>query len=140
MTTYSYEHTATTTATPAAVYARWADVATWPTWDTSVLAASLEGPFEPGSRGSMTLEGPMEVGFELVEVDPGAGFLDETVLPGLVLRFDHRVEARPGGAEVTVRVSIEGEGAAEMGPMVTGDTPDAVAGLLRLAERTPAPA
>ena len=82
----------------------------------------------------------MEIGFELVEVDAGAGFLDETVLPGLVLRFDHRVVPRPDGAEVTVRVSIEGEGAAEMGPMVTEDTPDAVAALVRLAERAPATA
>lgn len=140
MTFYEYEHTATTTASPDAVYALWADVATWPTWDTSVEAATIDGPFVAGARGSMTLEGAMRVEFVLVEVEPGVGFLDETVLPDLVLRFDHRVRPAAAGAEVTVRVTIEGPAAGDMGPMVTADTPDAVAALVRMAERAPASA
>lgn len=141
MTTYEFNHTAQTTASPAAVFALWADVPGWPSWDSSVEKATLEGPFAAGTRGSMTLEGPMTIDFVLVEVTPDGGFLDETVMPdGHVLRFEHRVVGVGAGAEVSVRITIAGPNAEQMGPMVTSDTPDAVAGLIRLAERSTVPA
>lgn len=136
MSDYDYEHTVETTASPADVYALWSDPSSWPTWDTSVSSASIDGPFEPGTTGSMVVDGPMEVSFTLLEVTPGTGYLDETVIPdAATIRFAHHAEPTVGGrTAVTVRVSADGPAAAEMGPMITSDTPDALAALVRAAE------
>jgi hypothetical protein len=44
------------------------------------------------------------------------------------------VRPADSGAEITVRTTIEGPGAADVGPMVTNDTPVALEALTRLAE------
>jgi acetylornithine deacetylase/succinyl-diaminopimelate desuccinylase-like protein len=136
MSDYEYEHTVETSATPADVYALWSDPSTWSSWDTSVESASIDGPFAPGTTGSMVVDGPMEVTFTLLEVTPGTGYLDETVIPdAATIRFAHRAEpSADGRTTVTVRVSANGPAAAEMGPMITSDTPDALAALVRAAE------
>ena len=56
-------------------------------------------------------------------VEPGARFLDRLTIGDLVIRIDHEVTATDGGAEVTVRTIVDGPGADDIGPMVTGDTP-----------------
>jgi hypothetical protein len=140
MSTYEYEHTLRTTAGPAAVYDLWADTTNWPAWDTSVTAVDLDGPFAEGATGTMHLADQPPVSFRLTAVEPGVGFVDETAIPGAVLRFDHRVVAVPGGgAVVTHRVEIEGDAdfVSALGPAVTSDVPEAMAGLVALAERVP---
>jgi hypothetical protein len=141
MATYEYEHSVHTTATPAAIYALWADTPNWPAWDTSVTAVDLDGPFVEGATGTMHLADQPPVSFRLTAVAAGIGFVDETEIPGAVLRFHHRVEALPGGgAVVTHRVQIEGDAGfvSELGPAVTSDVPEAMAGLIALAERVDA--
>jgi polyketide cyclase/dehydrase/lipid transport protein len=129
MATYEFEHTETTTVDPAAIWALWADITRWTEWDTSLVSVSLDGPFEVGSEGTMVIEGQGPIPFKLIEVTPGRGFTDETEIPGAVLRFVHEV----ADGRVTHRVEIEGERAAELGPMVTEDVPDAVRALVKLA-------
>src|SRR5438128_2250149 len=97
MSDYDYEHTVETSAGPEAVWALWADVASWSSWDASVISSGLDGPFEVGGTGTMEIEGPGAIPFVLVEVEPGVSFLDETVLGKVVLRFGHRVEPRDEG-------------------------------------------
>jgi hypothetical protein len=141
MTTYEYEHSVRTTATPAAIYALWADVPNWPAWDTSVTAVDIDGPFVEGATGTMHLAGGPPVSFRLTAVAPRVGFVDETEIPGAVLRFHHRVAALPGGgAVVTHQVRIDGDAdfVSELGPAVTADVPEAMAGLVALAERVDA--
>jgi hypothetical protein len=137
MASYEYEHSIDTTADAQAVWRLWSDVATWPSWDGSVRGVDIDGAFEVGATGTMDIDGQGPIAFRLTEVLPGAGFTDETEIPGGVLRFIHRVTAKPdGGHTVTVRVEIDGpqEMAAEFGPMVTSDTPESMAGLVKLAE------
>ena len=52
----------------------------------------------------------------------------------LVIHIDHEVKATSDGSEVTVRTHVSGPGAADVGPMVAGDTPKALEALVRLAE------
>ena len=129
MADYEFEHSVETTASGEAVWRLWSDVERWGEWDTSVQKVTLDGPFEPGSTGTMYIEGMPPLGFRLTEVSPGVGFTDETTIPGGVVRFAHRYEA----GRVTHRVEIEGPG--ELGPMITADVPEAMEKLVRLAEK-----
>lgn len=136
--TFEYERTVTTTATPADVWALWSDPGTWHVWDPAVQSVALEGHFAEGAAGTMVLAGPMETPFVLEVVEPGARYLDRLTVGDLVIRIDHVVAAAGAGAEITVRTTIEGPGADDVGPLVTHDTPVALAALVEMAETSPA--
>ncbi|HEY2697226.1 MAG TPA: SRPBCC family protein [Pseudonocardiaceae bacterium] len=147
MLNYEYEHSVITSASPDAILALWRDPASWPSWDTSVTKVDLDGPFAVGNGGTMHLAGQDPVSFTLTAIDE-SGFTDETPIPGGVLRFIHVVAPHQEGAVVTHRVQIEtvqieggAEFAAQLGPAVTEDVPEAMAGLVALAEarRVPGP-
>ncbi len=132
---FDYSHTVTTSAAPSAVWALWSDCDTWAMWDPAVQRVSLDGEFETGAGGTMVLTGGIEAAFSLEAVEPGRRYLDQVSLGDLVIRIDHVVEPAEGGAEVTVRTTIEGPGAEDIGPLVTADAPQAMAALVDLAER-----
>lgn len=133
--TFELETTVSTIATPAAVWALWSDSDTWSQWDPAVERVVLDGPFEVGATGTLTLTGPMEVPFLLETVEPDARYLDRLTIGELVVQVDHLVRAHPeGGSEITVRTTVEGPGSDAIGPMVTADTPRALESLVRLAE------
>lgn len=133
----TFEHTlsVSTTAPPSSVWALWSDTTTWPTWDPSVVGVALDGPFEEGTTGTMTLAGPFEVPVVLAVVVDGERYVDELTMGELVIRIDHVVVATPdGGSEVTVATTITGPGADDVGPMVTAEAPLALAALVAAAE------
>lgn len=131
---FEHEHTVTTSASPSDVWRLWSDIATWPTWDPQVERVVLDGPFRVGTTGTMVLGGGIEMPFELLEVQLDARYVDVLRMGELEIRIDHLVRAVEGGAEVTVRTSIEGPGADDIGPMVTADAPVAMAALTAMAE------
>ena len=134
--TFDYVRTVTTTAEPDAVWAVWSDSETWPDWDPAVQQVTLDGAFEQGTSGTMTLTGPIEVPLSLEVVEPGRRYLDQLTMGDLVIRIDHVVEPLDGGgSEVTVATTIEGPGAEDIGPMVTADAPVAMEALVAAAER-----
>lgn len=133
----SFEHagTVTCTASADAVWTLWSDITTWPVWDPSVVAVALDGPFEAGTTGTMTLAGPFDVPVSLEVVEPGRRYLDQLTMGELVIRIDHVVApVASGGCEVTVSTTITGPGADDIGPMVTAEAPTAMAALVALAE------
>ncbi len=133
--TFEYEHSVTTTASPEEVWALWSDVGSWHCWDPAVEGVALEGHFAEGAAGTMSLAGGVEAPFMLEIVEPHARYLDRLTIGELVIRIDHQVAATEGGAPVSVRTTVEGPGAADIGPMVTGDTPKALEALVGLAEK-----
>jgi hypothetical protein len=133
MTTFSYEHSVEGPASAETVWALWSDVSRWTEWDESLESVTLSGPFAEGSGGTMTIKGQGAIPFTLTSVDPGIGFVDETSVPGALLRFTHRVERLASGVRVTHSVVIEGPAAEVLGPVVTADLPDAVEALVKLA-------
>lgn len=132
--TFAYTRTVTTSASPDAVWALWSNPVTWPVWDPAVEAVTLDGPFEEGTAGRMTLGGGIEVPVHLDIVEPGLRYLDRLVMGELVIRIDHLVQALDSGAEVTVTTTIDGPGADDIGPMVTHDAPKAMEALVVMAE------
>jgi hypothetical protein len=132
--TFEYERTVTTTAGPSDVWALWSDVGSWHAWDPAVQQVALEGHFAEGAAGTMVLAGGIEAPFVLEIVEPRARYLDRLAIGDVVIRIDHVVRAVEDGSEVTVRTTIEGPGADEIGPIVTNDTPVALEALVRMAE------
>ncbi|MCW2794060.1 MAG: hypothetical protein JWO76_3158 [Nocardioides sp.] len=133
--TFEHEHTVTTTASPADVWALWSDVGSWHCWDPAVQQVALEGHFAEGAAGSMVLTSGVSATFVLEIVEPGKRYLDRVTMGDLVISVDHEVRATDDGAEVTVWTIIEGPAADEVGPMVTEDAPRALAALVEMAER-----
>jgi hypothetical protein len=131
---FEWTHTITTTATAEQVWPWYADISRWTAWDSGLVAASLDGPFEEGSIGTIQVEGQPLLGFELTEVVPGELFTDVTEIPGTAtLTFVHRIESLPEGSRITHEVRIVGPAATVLGPMVTSDTPEAMERLAELA-------
>ncbi|GGU73068.1 SRPBCC family protein [Lentzea flava] len=133
MTKFEFEHSVEGPASVEAVWALWSDVDRWVEWDESLESVTLDGPFAEGSSGTMAIKGQGPIEFVLTSVEAGVGFVDETSVPGALLRFTHRVEKLAGGVRVTHAVSIEGPRAEFLGPVVTADLPDAVEALVKLA-------
>ncbi|KJK49422.1 hypothetical protein UK23_14135 [Lentzea aerocolonigenes] len=133
MPNYEFEHSVVGPASVEAVWALWSDVDRWVEWDEGLESVTLSGPFAEGSSGTMVVKGQGSISFVLTSVEAGAGFVDETSVPGAVLRFSHRVERVSEGVRVTHSVVIEGPKAEFLGPLVTADLPDAVEALVKLA-------
>ncbi|MGY2701737.1 SRPBCC family protein [Nocardioides sp. HB32] len=131
---FEYEGTVTTSASPKDVWHLWSDVGSWHCWDPSVQQVCMEGHFAEGAAGTMTLVGGLEAPFVLEIVEPNSRFLDRVTMGDLVIHIDHEVKATDTGSEVTVRTHLSGPGAADVGPIVTGDTPKALEALVRMAE------
>jgi hypothetical protein len=132
---FTFEHSVETAASPDAVWRLYADVSAWLSWDQGLDAVELDGPFEIGAAGRITPSGMDTLPFTLTWVSPGRGFSDETPAMGHVLRFIHVLDAlADGGTRVTHRVEVDGPAADEVGPNVIGDTPEAMAHLVALAE------
>lgn len=131
---FDFEHTVTTTASPADVWALWSDVGSWHRWDRAVEQVAIEGHFGEGAAGTMVLSGGAEARFVLEIVEPSARYLDKLTLGDLVIRIDHQVKATAAGSEVTVRTTVEGPGSEDVGPMVTADTHSALETLVKMAE------
>ncbi|CAI9416875.1 SRPBCC family protein [Nocardioides sp. T2.26MG-1] len=132
---FDYEHTVTTSASPADVWALWSDVGSWHRWDRAVEQVAIEGHFGEGAAGTLVLSGGTSAPFVLEIVEPGARYLDKITLGELVIRIDHQVKATAEGSEVTVRTTVEGPGSADVGPMVTADTHSALDALVEMAEK-----
>jgi uncharacterized protein YndB with AHSA1/START domain len=99
---------ATSTAPPEAFFSRWADMATWPQWNTDTEWVRLDGPFATGSTGVLKPKGGPKVRFVIERLVPGHEFVDVSLLFGARLTFDHRVTAAGGTTTVDVTVSIDG--------------------------------
>jgi hypothetical protein len=132
---WSTEHDRRTDATPEDVFAVWADVPGWPTWDHSLISTTLDGTFAAGTTGTLHPEGaPSPIPFTITAVEPGRGFEDETMLGPLALRFSHQVQPDGDGARITVRIEAEGPDEAQFGPMVAADLPESLEALAGAAE------
>ena len=70
MTTLATAH-ATSTAEPAAFFARWADMATWPQWNLDTEWVRLDGPFVAGATGTLKPKGGPTVSFVIERLVEG---------------------------------------------------------------------
>ncbi|MEC3916444.1 hypothetical protein [Nocardia sp. CDC160] len=105
--TFIAEATATSTATPPAFFAKWADMGTWHEWNTDTEWARLDGTFEQGATGVIKPKGGPKTKFVVTKLTD-TEFIDSSKLIGARLIFAHRVIAIDGVTTVTVRITMEG--------------------------------
>ncbi len=138
---WEYEHSVQTSASPEVLWRYWSDVAAWPTWNDGIEKIEIDGPFAVGTRITMTPPGDEPVTLRLVEIVPGERFVDEFDGGDFVIRTVHRLEPAGDGTRIVYRTEITGSAAAEVGPQIgpaiTGDFPDVLGALARLAESRP---
>ncbi|WIM98544.1 SRPBCC family protein [Actinoplanes oblitus] len=91
-----------------AFFERWADMATWPEWNTDTEWVRLDGPFRTGATGQLKPKGGPVTRFVVTSLVPGREFTDVSLLLGARLTFQHLVTEDGGRTTVAVRVSIEG--------------------------------
>ncbi|KPC62884.1 SRPBCC family protein [Streptomyces chattanoogensis] len=132
---WTHTHPAETTAPPQAVWRVLRDLDNWARWDTSMERVALQGPFEVGSRVSMTPKGQEPIVSVITAVEEDRLYADETEFGGVTLRFSHTLTPLPeGGTRVVHRLEITGAGAdevgPELGPAITEDFPQAMDALL----------
>ena len=108
MVMWHAEHTLDTSAEPDAVWARLAEVSTWPEWDVGVTWAELSGPFSAGSQGRMKVRGEGTRSFRLARVEPKTIFTALVRLPFAEIRHTHAQEASAMGTRMTHRIEIHG--------------------------------
>ncbi|MVU81146.1 hypothetical protein GPX89_28360 [Nocardia sp. ET3-3] len=101
------EATATSTATPAAFFAKWADMGTWQEWNSDTEWAKLDGPFEQGATGVIKPKGGPKTKFVVTKLTD-TEFIDSSKLIGARLIFAHHVVTDGERTTVTVRISMEG--------------------------------
>jgi len=135
---WEYEHTAETTATQEALWRGWADLAAWPSWNDGIEKIDIDGPFAVGTTFTMTPPGNEPVRLRIAEIVPGESFTDQMDADGFVVRTMHRLEPLPSGrTRVIYRTEISGPAADEvgpqLGPVITGDFPEVLAALIKLA-------
>ena len=132
-------HSLETNCPPESVWRRWVDVGAWPEWDRSLERASIEGPFQPDTRGRLQLQDGRTLAFTIAAVENGRSFRFEALLPGARLRMDHQLEPSPHGARITREIRMQGWLAwfhsRRMRAFLQESVPPALRALARAAER-----
>jgi hypothetical protein len=121
---YIYTHTIDTDASPAAVWALYEDVATWPSWDAEAEEVTRDGPFTTGTTGTMKFKGQDPLHYRLAKVEPMREWVDETPVGDVVVRVSHRLDPLADGSlRITYAAAIDGpeEQTQELGPAITAD-------------------
>lgn len=105
-----FEATSTerTSASPAAVWALWADPARWPEWNEQLDSAELGGPLEPGSEATIKYKRGGRMVFRVVAVEPERLLVNEARLPLARFGHEHRLEPSGSGSEITHRLYLKG--------------------------------
>ncbi|CAM8633117.1 Polyketide cyclase/dehydrase [Comamonadaceae bacterium] len=136
--TMQFEASTTINAPASTVFALYANVAGWPTWDPDLKAASLAGPFVSGAVGEVSpLSGPKSA-LRFVEVVHGKSVRMECKLPLGMMQFDYELQANGTTTVATHRTTFSGFLAPLwsrlIGSGMKKTLPAALAGLKRTAE------
>jgi uncharacterized protein YndB with AHSA1/START domain len=102
------EHRVKVDAAPQAIFRIYEDVANWHTWDPDTSRATLDGPFEVGSRGRLTPTKGSSVPMVLTEVVRNTSFTVESRIPLFRMLFEHELVPMQGQTEVVHRVTFSG--------------------------------
>ncbi|MCU0648618.1 MAG: SRPBCC family protein [Gemmatimonadaceae bacterium] len=103
-----FEGSVTARCRPEDVFALYADASSWARWDPDIESATRDGPFAPGTRGSIKpREGPTTK-IVVTKVDPNRAFTAEARLPLCTMHFEHEVVPVGTETKITHRVRFTG--------------------------------
>jgi uncharacterized protein YndB with AHSA1/START domain len=131
---WSTEYTATSPASPEAVWRLLSDVDGWGAWNAGIETIRLDGPLTVGATFRMRPPSEDELTSTIAELEPNRLLTDVTEMGELVIRVAHVVEpATGGGSLITYRVEVTGPAAAEVGAAVSADFPEVIGALAAAA-------
>lgn len=132
--------TRTTTASPEAIWSLWADVPNRTRWDTGLVWARIDGPFQQGATGEIRLKDQPTRRFEVIESRPPSRYTDRFILPmGTSMDWHHWIdELGNNQRRVTFRVEVSGPTALILAPIARSilgeELPQTVDRLTAIAE------
>jgi uncharacterized protein YndB with AHSA1/START domain len=136
--TMQFEASTSIAAPAATVFALYADVAGWPSWDPDLKAASLQGAFASGVIGEVVPHGGPKSALHFVEVVPNKSVRMECKLPLAKMHFDYELQTQGNNTVATHRTTFSGLLAPIWGRLIGSgmkkSLPAALAGLKRKAE------
>ena len=104
----TFYHTTKTTASPERIWQLWTGVANWPSWDTELESAALEGNFTEGAKGTLKAVGSPRSTFIISACKPGSSYTFSTRLPLCQLHVTRRLTPLAAGTSFTHEVSFTG--------------------------------
>lgn len=102
------EHSILVNAAPERLFSLYADVLNWNRWDPDTKVASIDGPFQTGTRGSLTPTKGNTVPMLLTSVVPNSSFTVEARIPLFRMVFEHELLPVNGITKVVHRVTFSG--------------------------------
>ena len=133
-----FEANTTIHAPSTTVFALYANVAGWPTWDPDLKAASLQGAFVSGAVGEVSPHSGPKSALRFVEVIQGKSVRMECKLPLGLMHFDYELQTQGTSTVATHRTTFSGLLAPLWGRLIGSGMkktlPAALAGLKRAAE------
>lgn len=134
---WTHEESIESSASPAKLWKLLSDVTGWKDWNAGIERIEMHGPFAQGTTFAMKPPGEQAFISTLTEVRENESFTDETLIDGTRVVVRHAITRQAcGTTRITYSTEISGPAAAEFGPMVTGDFPEVLSALKRLAERS----
>ncbi|MDR0787392.1 MAG: SRPBCC family protein [Gemmatimonadota bacterium] len=134
-----FEESIDVQASAQAVFALYADVSAWASWDPDVSSSSIVGAFATGSTGKLKPSNGPEAKITFTEVVANKSFTVESRLPLCVMRFEHKLFPTASGTTVVHRVSFSGFlsplFSRIIGSQIRKGLPRTMAGLKRAVER-----
>ncbi|MFD1514738.1 SRPBCC family protein [Halomarina rubra] len=103
-----FSHSTETTAPPRRVWDVWTTVEQWPTWDTELREATLDGEFCEGATGELTPRRGRATSFVVTDVDPVRSYTYVADLPLARLVVRRSLHSHDGGTNFTHEVWFEG--------------------------------
>jgi uncharacterized protein YndB with AHSA1/START domain len=113
------EHRIITTAPPETIFRIYEDVKNWHTWDPDTKQATLDGPFQVGSRGRLVPTKGNAVPMTLTKYVPAHCFTVESKIPLFQMVFEHELSQKSGATEIIHRVTLSGFLTFILGPMLS---------------------
>lgn len=102
------EHRIKVAAAPGIIFRIYRDVENWHTWDPDTKRATLDGPFEVGSRGRLVPTKGNAVPMVVTKMVPDSCFTVESKIPLFRMVFEHELVPSQGMTEVIHRVTFSG--------------------------------
>ena len=93
---------------PEQVWKVWSDVNQWHAWQPDIEYAHLEGGFETGQVFKFRPKGGPELGIELTDVKPLAGYADLTRFPGAKMLDAHEIVDHGDRIEIKNTLTVTG--------------------------------
>lgn len=120
------------------IFALYANVNGWSSWDPDVKTSSIEGAFVSGANGTLEPSKGPKAKIAFTEVVPNRSFTVKSRLPLCDMYFEHELSDSPGNTKVLHRVVFNGPLSPLFGRLIGSQIrkglPNTLQGLKRVAE------